>query len=114
MTPCGAPALSDTFYTGRRAYVLCTLDNAIPPLAQEAMIVQSDVKWDVQAFDTGHSPFLSQPDRLTLWTISEVSKFMANNADSLHTTMFSGNSVFNASGNALSAVTPLKLPDLPA
>ena len=55
--------------------MLCTLDNAIPPFVQELMMKQSGVQWDVQAFDTGHSPFLSQPEELTAWTIGEISKF---------------------------------------
>ena len=52
---------------------------------------QSGVQWDVQAFDTGHSPFLSQPDKLTAWTINEVSKFRATDTDSLNATTIADN-----------------------
>lgn len=77
-TPCGAPAWSDTFYDGRRAYVLCTQDLAIPPAAQESMMQQSGVKWDVVPFNAGHAPFLSQPEQLSSWTVNEISKFAAS------------------------------------
>ena len=59
------------------------------------MMQQSGVQWDVQAFDTGHSPFLSQPDELTAWTINEVSKF-ATDTDSVNATTIAGDSVSNA------------------
>ncbi|KAG6999258.1 hypothetical protein G7Y79_00036g072140 [Physcia stellaris] len=40
-TPCGPPAWSDWVYDARRAFVHCTLDNAIPLAAQDAMLQQS-------------------------------------------------------------------------
>ncbi|KAL8732135.1 MAG: hypothetical protein Q9181_004050 [Wetmoreana brouardii] len=76
-TLCGPPAWADAAYNGRRAFVLCTLDNAIPLAAQEAMIQQSGVQWDLVSFKTGHAPFLSQPKELSTWTIAEISKFNA-------------------------------------
>ena len=74
-TPCGPPAWSDAIYDRRRAYVLCNLDKAVPPIAQEMMIKHSGVQWDVETFNTGHAPFLSQPKRLSAWTIAELAKF---------------------------------------
>lgn len=74
-TPCGPPAWSDAVFDGRRAYAHTTLDNAIPPAGQEFMIQQSGVQWDVEEFDTGHAPFLSQPQRFSAWTINEISMF---------------------------------------
>ena len=84
-TPCGPPAWSDAVYNGRRAYVTCTLDKAIPPAAQEVMIQQSGVHWDVETFDTGHAPFLSQPKKLSDWTVNEISKFDATESIELVT-----------------------------
>lgn len=76
-TPCGAPAWSDAVYDGRRAYMFCTLDHAIPLARQEFMIKQSKVLWDVETFHTGHAPFLSQPKTLSDWTVNEIAKFKA-------------------------------------
>lgn len=41
------------------------------------MLQQSEVHWDTVAFDTGHAPFLSQPEHLSTWTIAEIAKFGA-------------------------------------
>ena len=76
-TPCGAPAWSDAVFNGRRAFVMCTLDRAIPPAAQQALIDQSGVQWDIVKFQTGHTPFLSEPKKLSDWTVNEISKFEA-------------------------------------
>ena len=42
-------------------YVICEQDQAIPPFAQEAMAQRAG---EVLRMDTGHSPFLSQPEAL--------------------------------------------------
>lgn len=42
-------------------YVICEQDQAIPPVAQEAMAQRAG---EVLRMDTGHSPFLSQPEAL--------------------------------------------------
>lgn len=85
ITPCGPPAWSDAVYDGRRAYVLTTLDKAIPPVAQEFMLQQSEAHWDVIPFDTGHAPFMSQPKHLSTWTIAEIAKF--DTADGVQATV---------------------------
>ena len=74
-TPSGPPAWSDSFYNGRRAYVVCTEDQALPPIGQQLMIQHSGVKWDVANIPTGHSPFLSQPGSLAAYIVAEVVKF---------------------------------------
>ncbi|KAI4244337.1 MAG: hypothetical protein L6R40_003063 [Gallowayella cf. fulva] len=86
VTPCGPPAWSNPFYNGRRAFVRCTLDNAIPPFAQDAMLQNSGVQWEIQDFATGHAPFLSQPRRLAMWTDRTIEKFQAvRNEDTVAT-----------------------------
>lgn len=82
-TACGAPAWADAVFDGRRAYALCTLDKAIPLAGQNFMIQQSGVHWDVQSFNAGHVPFLSQPEALSAWTIAEISKFQGGGRDIL-------------------------------
>ncbi|KAL8747120.1 MAG: hypothetical protein Q9190_000943 [Brigantiaea leucoxantha] len=74
-TPCGAPAWSDLYYNGRRAFARLTLDNVIPVQGQDAMLQASGVRWDVQTFTTGHVPFLSQPRQLASWTNRQIIKF---------------------------------------
>lgn len=74
-TVCGAPAWADAIFDGRRAYVLCALDKAIPMAGQNHMIQQSGVEWDLKTLYTGHAPFLSRPEELSAWTIAEVLKF---------------------------------------
>ena len=74
-TPCGSPAWSEPAYNHRLAYVRCSLDNAIPSAAQDFMIQQSRVYWDIETFNRGHSPFLSQPKQLSDWTVAEITKF---------------------------------------
>ncbi|KAL8765573.1 MAG: hypothetical protein Q9209_007404 [Squamulea sp. 1 TL-2023] len=74
-TPCGLPAWSNPYYNGRRAYVRCTFDNAIPLAAQNAMLQNSRVPWEVQDSATGHAPFLSRPRELAAWTDYQIAKF---------------------------------------
>jgi len=50
-------------------YVLCTLDNAIPLTAQEAMVARAQELAPgslarVERLEAGHSPFVSQPERV--------------------------------------------------
>ena len=39
------------------------------------MIQQSGVQWDVERFETGHAPFLSQPESLGQWTVAKIEGF---------------------------------------
>jgi pimeloyl-ACP methyl ester carboxylesterase len=52
-----------------RSYVRCTQDQANPIALQDLMIAEADAAtpgnaFDVVTLESGHSPFLSQPDRL--------------------------------------------------
>jgi hypothetical protein len=64
-TPAGPPGWADPGFTGRLAYIRAGLDQCIPPFAQDGMIAATGVTWDVRHFETGHSPFLSQPVSLS-------------------------------------------------
>lgn len=60
-TPVGKPAwANDSIYHGRREYIQCTLDNALPYEAQQDMLVYSGVEWDVKILEVGHCPFVSR------------------------------------------------------
>ena len=73
-TPTGNPAWSDAFYDGRRSYVQTLVDKAIPLQRQDSMIQRSFVDWNVASFSTGHSPFLSQPEELSKWIVTEIAR----------------------------------------
>lgn len=64
MSPSPPSAWADPEYAGRRAYIRCAQDRAIPVLAQDLMVQQSGVEWVVKGLDTSHSPFLSRPAEL--------------------------------------------------
>ena len=55
----------DAGFNGRRAYIRCSKDNALPKEAQERFIADSSVGWIRKDLDASHSPFLSMPDQLT-------------------------------------------------
>lgn len=63
-TPGPPPAWADAAYSGRRAYIRCANDRAIPVFAQDLMVEGSGVAWVVKKFDCSHSPFLCQPAEL--------------------------------------------------
>ena len=45
-------------------FIICEKDKALPPAIAEWVIAAAQVSWDVVRMDSGHSPFLSVPDRL--------------------------------------------------
>jgi len=63
-TPSPPPAWADKAFDGRRAYVHCTQDQAIPAVAQTMMVEGSGVEWVVRTMESAHSPFLSDPEQL--------------------------------------------------
>ncbi|TVY90584.1 hypothetical protein LAWI1_G007608 [Lachnellula willkommii] len=72
-TNASAPGWANPGYQGRLAYVRTALDNAIAPTAQDRLIKNSGVTWDVHAYNTSHSPFLSHPQAL-VQTIDTLAK----------------------------------------
>lgn len=57
----GPLAFKESAYDGRRAYIRCAQDQAIPAVFQDAMVAASGVEWKVINMDASHSPFLSKP-----------------------------------------------------
>lgn len=64
MSPSPPSAWADPEYAGRRAYIRCAQDRAIPAFAQDLMVQHSGVEWVVKELDGSHSPFLSRPAEL--------------------------------------------------
>jgi len=76
-TASGKVYYGDTAYDGRRAYIHTSEDNALPPSAQDAFVAASGVAWDVKRLQTGHSPFLSQPEELAALVSRLADEFCA-------------------------------------
>jgi hypothetical protein len=58
------PAWAHSSFDGRRVYIRCGDDHGMPRVAQDAVVAESGVTWDIHHFNTSHSPFLSQPAQL--------------------------------------------------
>lgn len=65
----------DKAYDGRRAYIRCLQDKALPIEIQDSFIARSGVEWVVKTLDCSHSPFLSMPDELTAEVAEIVGEF---------------------------------------
>lgn len=76
-SPAGLPEWADPGFNERLAYIRTSQDNGIPAFAQNGMMAASGASWDVYEFETGHSPFLSQPEQLSKTIISLVEKWKA-------------------------------------
>lgn len=74
-TPSGPPAWKSAAFEGRRAYLFCREDRAIPYAAQKAMIEASGVEWNLGTLDCSHSPFMSKPAELAEWVVEQVRGF---------------------------------------
>jgi hypothetical protein len=62
-SPQPAPAWADQAYAGRLAFIVTTLDKAIPEGAQRGMIAATQKNWMVEEMDCGHcAPFLNRID----------------------------------------------------
>ncbi|KAI4195231.1 MAG: hypothetical protein LQ350_007312 [Teloschistes chrysophthalmus] len=76
-TPSGDVFYGIDAYNKRRTYLHCNKDQALPPFAQDALVAESGVEWDVQKIDTSHSPFFSEPKQLADIVVSHVKAFIA-------------------------------------
>lgn len=70
-------AWKDDGYNGRRAYVRCLQDIAIPIAVQDHFVERSGVDWIVKTLDASHSPFLSMPDVVAADVGDIVGRFAA-------------------------------------
>ncbi|KAJ2983311.1 hypothetical protein NQ176_g774 [Zarea fungicola] len=52
---------ADAAWEGSRGYILCLQDKAIEEAVQRDMINRSEVRWNVKAMNSSHTPFLSVP-----------------------------------------------------
>ncbi|KAL7950076.1 hypothetical protein V8C42DRAFT_309416 [Trichoderma barbatum] len=68
----------DKIYNGRRAYIRCLQDAALPLAVQDGFLAQSGVEWVTRDIDSSHSPYLSMPDELTRVVADIVDEFAKN------------------------------------
>ncbi|UKZ73737.1 hypothetical protein TrVFT333_001387 [Trichoderma virens FT-333] len=68
----------DKTYDGRRAYIRCLQDHALPLMIQDGMVAGSGVEWITKSLESSHSPFLSMPDELTRVVAEIVAEFAQN------------------------------------
>lgn len=75
-TASSAVGWNDKVYDGRRAYIRCLQDKALPIGIQDHLISRSEVEWVVKSLDSSHSPFLSMPGELTRVVEEIVEEFV--------------------------------------
>lgn len=63
-TPVPRTSWDDDAYKGRIAFIRTLQDAAVPLQMQQKMIEDTGVEWSVRDIDSGHSPQLSQPEKL--------------------------------------------------
>lgn len=63
-SPCPLASWSDEAFRGRFAYVITLQDQCIPPQLQHMMLDLSGADWIKKEIDAGHSPQVSQPEKL--------------------------------------------------
>ncbi|MCJ1296402.1 hypothetical protein MMC34_007968 [Xylographa carneopallida] len=80
-SPSPPPAWADAVFDGRRGYVICTEDQAIPAAVQKMMVQGSGVDWAVRTMRAAHSPFLSDPKQLRDLVVGLVQEFERTGRD---------------------------------
>ena len=72
-SPSTTPAWAEKAYTGRLAYLVCTLDACLPPTLQETWIQNNGAAWFVREVEGSHTAYVSKA--------KEVAGFVAEFAD---------------------------------
>ena len=72
-SPSSKPAWAEGAYSGRLAYLTCTLDACLPLVLQEVWIQESGVVWAVRKVQGSHTAYVSKA--------KEVAGFVAEFAE---------------------------------
>jgi hypothetical protein len=75
VSPCPRATWQDDEYKGRVAYIRTLNDAAIPLPVQQNMLDGTGAKWIIKDIESGHSPQLSQPERLTGMLVELAKEF---------------------------------------
>lgn len=70
-----APAWADDAFDGRRAYVRTVDDCCNPSFLQDTWLQKTKKEWTVVDFETGHMPFVSQPEALAAQIVKFTNDF---------------------------------------
>jgi pimeloyl-ACP methyl ester carboxylesterase len=76
-SPCPRATWDSDEFKSRVAFIRATQDAAIPLEVQQMMLDGTGVEWIVKDIESGHSPQLSQPEKLTAMTVELVKGFEA-------------------------------------
>ncbi|RYP13851.1 hypothetical protein DL767_010540 [Monosporascus sp. MG133] len=71
-----APAWADEAFNGRRAYIRTLNDCCNPVSLQDMWLEKSKVEWDVVDLESGHMPFVSQPEALAKQVVKFIHGFV--------------------------------------
>ena len=72
-SPSSTPAWTEEAYSGRLAYLTCTLDACLPRALQETWIKKTRVTWAIRRVEGSHTAFVSKA--------KEVAEFVAEFAN---------------------------------
>jgi len=72
-TPAPPSGIADSAVEGKRVYVLCGNDLAVPPQVQEMIVKGTGLEWKVVRIESGHCPMVSRP--------AELAKILADVAE---------------------------------
>lgn len=75
-SPITRSAWADPVLDGRRAFLKCTQDQAIPPLLQDMFVERSGVQWLVRDLEASHGAPVSKSEEVVR-LISEIWKLWA-------------------------------------
>ncbi|KAL8775133.1 MAG: hypothetical protein Q9209_000612 [Squamulea sp. 1 TL-2023] len=72
------PAWAEPAYEGRRAFVRCLQDQALPTFIQDMFVQKSGVGWHVKDIDAGHSAYVSRLKEVSEAITGFAEKFEAS------------------------------------
>ena len=63
-SPTPPSAWAETALEGRRAFLKCTQDRALPPFLQDMFLESSGVQWLIRDLNASHGAFVSKPQEV--------------------------------------------------
>jgi hypothetical protein len=74
-SPCPASGIADPAVDGKRVYIMCMNDLAVPQPVQELVLKGSGLEWKVVKIESGHCPMVSQPAALAKVLVDVAEEF---------------------------------------
>ncbi|CAO1605810.1 MAG: hypothetical protein LQ349_006656 [Xanthoria aureola] len=76
-SPAPSQAWGEAAYEGRRAFLRCLQDQALPTFVQDMFVQRSGVAWDVKDVDAGHDSFISHLNEVCEAVVGYAGSFQA-------------------------------------